>query len=550
MPACPMCRMVVAPGVEYCPNDGALIGIPAHPISQPVEPIDVSQLLVAEGDALPLPQQAPAVSADPQVTQPSPRPVTAPSAKAAPSAQQPETSGDSAASAPSDDSEAGSLRSPGTVLGVYKLISLLGSGGMGNVYLAEHVRLNRKVALKLLHPEYARDPKAVTRFFNEARAVNQIAHENIVEISDFFDDGEDKYYIMEFLEGTTLEDVQRDGVLPLPRAINIIAQSASALAAVHDAGIVHRDLKPANIFLTEKAGKEDYVKLLDFGVAKLTDTSGKSLQQTADYAILGTPEYMSPEHLGGSGLDHRTDIYALGVIMYEIVTGQKPFSGTSFGELVIKHTTMPPPRLDELDNLPQWVPQDLEDLILRCLAKDPDHRPQHMAEIEARLRELEEALPVEIKTMKPRRRRPKRTKLYAGVAAAAAMLLLGAGVGFAMLGADEQAELAAAAAAEPALPATVRITFASEPTGAGVFAQNSEKRIGLTPFSSEFDRSETPAMFQFRRQGHERTDLAVSLTKDAQVNVTLAKTKTVKKRRRERRKKKLHRTGVLDPFGD
>jgi len=282
----------------------------------------------------------------------------------------------------------------GVVLGDYRIHKLLGEGGMGRVYLAEHMLLGRRVALKKLRSEFGGNREAVRRFFSEARAVNRIAHENIIEITDFSDDEDGSYYIMELLEGDTLEQVQeRDGVLPLMRVIPIAIQVASALKAVHRAGIVHRDLKPENIFLAQGKVGGDFVKLLDFGVAKLTaEDSTISVNSTQQGAILGTPEYMSPEQASGKDIDERSDIYSFGVILFEMVTGGRPFEADNFGEIVIKHVTYPVPSPNAWPGRPYLIPDELEQLITTCLAKQPGDRLGSMSEVELSLRALHEAL--------------------------------------------------------------------------------------------------------------------------------------------------------------
>jgi serine/threonine protein kinase/DNA-binding response OmpR family regulator len=277
---------------------------------------------------------------------------------------------------------------PGAVVGHYRLIELIGQGAMGDIYLGEHVTLGRRVALKKLRSEFATDTKAVERFFNEARAVNEIAHQHIVEVSDFIaDDGPDKYYVMELLTGENLAELQkREGILPLSRSLNILAQVCDALAAVHEAGIVHRDLKPENIFLTVRDDEPDFVKLLDFGVAKLKDSKAArkiSMQGTDAGTILGTPEYMSPEQARGLPVNYRSDAYSFGVILYELCTGKKPTTARSFGELILKLMNDTPPRPREVEGLPHEIPPDLEDLVLHCLEKDPERRPQSMKQIES-----------------------------------------------------------------------------------------------------------------------------------------------------------------------
>jgi eukaryotic-like serine/threonine-protein kinase len=303
----------------------------------------------------------------------------------------------------------------GGVLGSYRLLKLLGEGGMGRVFLAEHIRLGRKVALKTLRTEYASNPEAVARFFREARAVNRINHENIVEITDFVEaDGQHNYYIMELLEGRNLGDLMRaEGKLPISRALGIGVQISKALSAAHNAGVIHRDLKSENIFLIERGGQIDFVKLLDFGVAKLTELgSGQAIHKTASGIIIGTPEYMSPEQASGVDVDHRADIYSLGVILLEMITGVNPFSANakSFGEVLVRHLTLKVPRLTEIANKSIHLPKQFEDLIFGCLEKEPQKRPQRMTDVEEQLRQIadRESLQLEsyVSHSRPKRKAP------------------------------------------------------------------------------------------------------------------------------------------------
>ncbi|MBK8479645.1 MAG: serine/threonine protein kinase [Proteobacteria bacterium] len=265
----------------------------------------------------------------------------------------------------------------GRVLGSYRLVSVLGRGGMGTVYRAEHVMLGRKVALKLLRPEYAARREAVRRFFNEARAVNDIGHGNIVDIADYqvLESGE-TFFIMELLEGQDLGKLIRHSGrrLELPHALEIALQVCDALEAAHDKAIIHRDLKPDNIYVSESEAKGLHVTLLDFGVAKLTGLSATdSSLQTAIGSVLGTPAYMSPEQASGLSVDQRTDIYSLGAILYEIFAGRPLFRAKSFGEFVLKHLNEAPLPFAQLPDPPE-VPPELERVVMRCLAKDPEQR--------------------------------------------------------------------------------------------------------------------------------------------------------------------------------
>jgi eukaryotic-like serine/threonine-protein kinase len=261
----------------------------------------------------------------------------------------------------------------GQSIGNYTVLSRLGVGGMGAVYLAEHPLIGKKVALKVIHGELAANKEVVQRFFNEARAVNKIGNEHVVEIHDFGQSPQGEYfYIMEYLEGRTLADVLvREGALLTQRALHIAAQIASALAAAHTCGIIHRDLKPDNIMLLDRLGDRDFVKVLDFGLAKMIH-DGASAKLTAAGVVLGTPQYMSPEACESKrDIDHRSDIYCLGILLFQMVCGRVPFEGQSMGEILVKHVSQAPPAARAIN--PQ-VPPAVEQIILRCLAKRPDDR--------------------------------------------------------------------------------------------------------------------------------------------------------------------------------
>ncbi|MBW2530399.1 MAG: serine/threonine protein kinase, partial [Deltaproteobacteria bacterium] len=297
------------------------------------------------------------------------------------------------------------VQDPGVTLGSYRVLSLLGKGGMGEVYLAEHVKLKRKVALKLLRSRYTGDADSVRRFFNEARAVNQIQHTNIVEITDFVEDRKSgTYYIMEYLEGQTLGDrLQSQEPLPLREALDIAIQVADALAAMHGAGIIHRDLKPDNIFLTvgPRPGKH-LVKLLDFGLVKLADPpTDESQIKTNPDTLIGTPEYMSPEQVRGvDETDNRSDLYSLGVVLYELVTGVRPIAAPSYGQLlidVVSSKPLPPSKVR--DEKGPGLPAALENLIMRCLEKKPEARPRSADDVLATLRGVAESLPPDLATV-------------------------------------------------------------------------------------------------------------------------------------------------------
>jgi hypothetical protein len=253
----------------------------------------------------------------------------------------------------------------------YVIKQKIGEGGMGAVYLGEHPKINRRVAIKVLLPQLSRDPGVVQRFFHEAKAATEIRNEHIVDIIDFgeLDDGS-HYIIMEWLDGRSLaEALAQDGRFGLVRAIHIARGIGRALTAAHSRGIVHRDLKPDNIFLIRHGDDPDFVKVLDFGIAKLMLADADIKTQTG--AIMGTPFYMSPEQCNGSAVDQRTDVYALGVILYQMLAGRLPFNQTTLGELLIAHLTQPPPSPSKFE---PSIPMAVERALMQALEKDPAQR--------------------------------------------------------------------------------------------------------------------------------------------------------------------------------
>jgi serine/threonine-protein kinase len=261
----------------------------------------------------------------------------------------------------------------GRLFGQYRLKKLLGSGGMGEVRLAEHVLLKRPCAIKVIHPSRANDPDALARFEREVRAAAELTHPNTIAIYDYgrADDGS-FYYVMEYLPGLTLADlVDRYGPLPAERVIYLLRQVCGALAEAHARGLIHRDIKPGNIIVTERGGSADFAKLLDFGLVKPA-ASDASHQLTQENVIAGSPLFMSPEQsTAGRGLDPRSDLYSLGAVAYFLLTGEPPFSGTSTMEIIVAHArdaVRPPSQRNAA------VPKDLEDVVLRCLVKDPESR--------------------------------------------------------------------------------------------------------------------------------------------------------------------------------
>ncbi|HSS02222.1 MAG TPA: serine/threonine-protein kinase, partial [Kofleriaceae bacterium] len=266
--------------------------------------------------------------------------------------------------------------------GRYRVLELIGEGGMGKVYLAEHVEIGKRVALKVLHPSYSRMPDLVERFRREARAASKIGHPNIVDVTDSGTTADGSvYFVMEYLEGLELGSViEREGALDVARALRITGQICRALAAAHRESIIHRDLKPENIFLITRDGTADVVKVLDFGIAKTTEAeAARERRLTSPGMAMGTPEYMSPEQAAGRAADARCDVYALGAIMYEMVTGVPPYSGDNFMEILTKKATVDP--VSPLA-LRSTIPETVSDLVMRAMARNPDDRPPSMEAFE------------------------------------------------------------------------------------------------------------------------------------------------------------------------
>ncbi len=266
---------------------------------------------------------------------------------------------------------AGELPS-GTPVGEYRIDGKIGEGGMGVVYSATHPLIGKRAAIKVIAANLEAVPVVVERFIQEARSVNQIGHPNIVDVFAFgqLADGRN-YFVMEYLQGESLRARLSRSFMTVADAVQILDEIAAALEAAHEKQIVHRDLKPDNVFLASVRGGFINVKLLDFGIAKLTHGDG-GIAKTHTGELMGTPAYLSPEQARGRGVDHRTDIYALGVMMFEMITGRIPFMAESSMDIVMMHVTEEPPRPSSIK---PDIPPLIEQLILQMLDKDPDRRP-------------------------------------------------------------------------------------------------------------------------------------------------------------------------------
>lgn len=454
----------------------------------------------------------------------------------------------------------------------YRVEEKIGEGGMGVVYLASHAVLQKKLALKVLRGDGSRDPDVVQRFMQEAQAATSIGHANIVDITDFgrLSDGS-VYFVMEFLDGISLTDlIKRGGAVRVEEAIHLVRQIGSALEAAHARGIVHRDLKPDNIFVIRQGKDARFVKVLDFGVAKV---GGAASKLTKTGMVFGTPHYMSPEQAAGQSVDQRTDVYALGVIMYEMFSGKVPFDADTFMGILSKHMFDAPPR--PTDAMGASI-GPLEAVILRALEKNPDRRYQSMTELLADVETVAEggsvrALPAPLRgaaapevppEVEPVAAPGKRVALL--VVALAALALLGLLVGaaaFMLSGGDESEAVALMpsgdARAEPTLartqpaahlaeehvteegvaeegvaaPAPVAaplpeepaeeppaLSITSEPPGAEVHLDG--VMVGNTPISLPRPSSGTQSV-ALRLRGHEETEIQISSESSESLRVTL-----------------------------
>lgn len=274
-----------------------------------------------------------------------------------------------------------------TIGGRYVITEKVGAGGMGTVYRARHDVVGRDVAIKFLSPDLAGDPTNRRRFLREAKAANKIDHEHIIDITDYGETPDGLVYlVMEFLEGESLADTIGRGPLPVPRAVDIARQMASALSRAHELDVIHRDIKPENVHLLRRAhGGGDFVKILDFGLAKMKG----EIRLTATGAVFGTPEYMAPEQARGTPLTGKADLYALGCVLYEMLTGEPPFDGPT-PDLILKHMreTAPPP-----SERATGIPRELDEVVTQLLQKEPSHRHADAYHLYEELRKVGELLP-------------------------------------------------------------------------------------------------------------------------------------------------------------
>jgi tRNA A-37 threonylcarbamoyl transferase component Bud32 len=438
----------------------------------------------------------------------------------------------------------------GRSLGSYRIISLLGEGGMGAVYLAEHPIIHKQAAIKVLRPECSGNAEMLERFFNEARATARLDHPAFVEIFDCGVEAGNAFIVMEYVRGESLgarlARVQRFSV---PVAIDLGRQIAHAVALAHAGGIVHRDLKPDNIIVA--AGDPEQLKILDFGIAKLSTQAWEKVR-TRTGIMMGTPAYMSPEQCRGiATVDERTDIYSLGCILHALLVGHPPFAAMSDAELVALQLYQPVTSLRSHD---PNIPGELDALVRRTLAKQPEDRPGSMAEVEAELGRLAAGMssaptvrPAALPPMVARghttlgrtagelRPGPRRTAVW-GVLAGATLVIAAF---FAMhkRKPPPTAPAAVVVAPPPAAPevrpappdaaprpATVTVQFRSEPPGATV--SDGQEALGTTPFEKVFPRGGQLDL-TLTRKGYRRGTVTVPLDGDRTVSVPLHRAATV-----------------------
>ncbi|MCB9627161.1 MAG: serine/threonine protein kinase [Sandaracinaceae bacterium] len=447
-----------------------------------------------------------------------------------------------------------------TIDGRYFVERVLGEGGMGLVYLGKHIVLGKPLAVKVLRPDVSKDQEIITRFRQEAQSASSIGNQHIIDISDFgtLPDGS-TYFVMEFLDGTDLSGaIEKAGQMPANRVVHVAKQLAQALGAAHENGIVHRDLKPDNVYLIKRGGDTDFVKVLDFGIAKV---GGSNSKLTRAGQVFGTPHYMSPEQCSGSNVDHRTDIYAIGVMLYEMVTGDVPFDADNLMGILTKHLYEDPiPPTQKNANLPR----ELEAVILKAMSKQTETRYQNMGEFYDDLVRVGDGLPALAMAdgtgaYSTRRTAPtvgavtgaptsggSKTGIIVAVVGAVVLLAAGGGIFVAMNQPEPAPQPPIAVIPAPApiptppVPEVVEapppvveeflISISSEPAGAAVWRGN--ELIGNTPLQLPRPTGDERLDLQLRLDGYDSKDFAISsLTRAESISFTLDRERSSSGRR-------------------
>ena len=460
----------------------------------------------------------------------------------------------------------------GDRIGPYRLVRLLGAGATGRVFEVEHERLGRRAAMKTLAGGHAKHPSAIRRLFTEARAINRISNPHIVEVTDLVEGGEHdpaqaargatplppvNAIVMELLEGQSLARVMvEEGPLEPDRFLVLLAQVCRALAAAHTAGFVHRDLKPENIFLIDGGRgrhEEDFVKLLDFGLTKALGTEPSLTETppsaTLDGVFVGTPAYVSPEQASGRAVDARSDIYAIGVILFELICGHLPFEGPSVGEFLIQHVTAPPPHLPD-DVRATKLGAMLDAIVQRCLEKDPAARFPAAAQLARMFDDLARGGDVAFSGFSSYLAAARRSEAVPLAGREVGRAAVGLGIGLALalatgvalphlrrpdraamptsarltLAAPHPAPAPEGAAPQPTSHSEVTLSFESEPPGAVVRVAGGGEPLGITPLQKTVARRGEVLLFEISRAGYDSMRVPTPATSSRVINVTLTRT--------------------------
>lgn len=444
-----------------------------------------------------------------------------------------------------------------TVDGRYLVEGVLGEGGMGLVYKTRHVMLGKPLAMKVLRGDVSRDGEIITRFRQEAQSASAIGNEHIIDISDFgqLPDGS-TYFVMEMLDGQELtKAIEREQPIPFARILHVAKQLCDALGAAHRIGVVHRDLKPDNVYLIKRGHDTSFVKVLDFGIAKV---GGSTSKLTRAGQVFGTPHYMSPEQCEGSEVDQRTDVYAIGVILFEMVTGGVPFDADNLMGILSKHMHEAPPRPSTFR---PDCPAPFEAIILRCLEKSKDARYQSCEELADDLARFEagtapsvgrtiEVAPRGRSSTLPTILRPSKRTL---VVSALLLALLGAGGAALFVTTTQQdhaealrrdmarldeatrrvEQLAERSEAVVAPAESARIRLSTDPPGAEIY--RGDELIGASPVELPRPEGDERLTLELRREGYVTRSTTLSRLTADQVTVTLARAPSSTTRPREDR---------------
>jgi serine/threonine-protein kinase len=433
--------------------------------------------------------------------------------------------------------------------GRFVLRQRLGMGGMGAVYRATQISVERDVAVKVIRAELGNSITAAKRFLREAKLASSLNHPHIVSVLEFGQTEERRLYlVMELLRGRTLDQLLREqGRLSLERTCRIGVQLFDALDAAHRQGVVHRDLKPANVLVLDEPAGRDFVKILDFGLAKSVLADDSTIQTSAGH-VMGTPHYIAPELITGAPSDHRCDLYGAGVLLYELLNGHPPYSGDDVKTTLLAHLYRAPARFVD-------APRAVREVVLRLIAKDPGQRYPSAREASAALvqaagPEGSAVLVTGVLPAAPRWRR-RRYVLFAGLlAVAAAIAVLPGGAGDRATGATgalpepPRPAVAAPRPAAPPVPATVTVHLESKPA-AEVWLDG--RPLGATPMALEVPPSRAPRTFEFRQQGHRSAVEQLTLERDRTLRVVLEPLPERRSRRTARRASRRSAPAVAAP---